>query len=147
MTTIALTRDTIACDQQATHSGGWKFKIGSKIVFIDNCLAYKTPYYIGYTGAVETAIDILDYLHDPQGKPPRSGGKAEFVILTVDKQIFTFHNNPHNWININQDYYAAGSGAPFAMGALHMGATPKEAVLAAAKLDPNTGMGVKQFKL
>ena len=44
---------------------------------------------------------------------------------------------------MDEPTYAIGSGMHYALGALKTGATPKEAVVAASKLDPMTGLGVK----
>jgi 20S proteasome alpha/beta subunit len=58
--------------------------------------------------------------------------------------MFVF-DDPSAWLVVDQPYYAIGSGSPFALGALAQGASAKEAVEAAAKSDPFTGMGVKSY--
>ncbi len=44
-------------------------------------------------------------------------------------------------------YYAIGSGSDFAMGAMAVGASARQAVAAAARHDPHTGGGVQFVKL
>ena len=43
---------------------------------------------------------------------------------------------------IVERYHAVGSGSPFAITAMHLGKTAREAVLIAARFDPRTGGGV-----
>ena len=98
-------------------------------------------------GNLETFPDVLDFFTDPSTykKPPRLAG-GEGLILTNDGKIWTF-SNPTVWININQPFYAVGSGMLYAMGAMEQGATPVEAVKAAIKHDPSTGYGVTSISL
>lgn len=104
---------------------------------------WDTPFIVGYSGDLSEVPDVLEYLGDVTGKikPPR-GRSCEFVALTKDKKIFTFMT-PNKWILVDEPNYAIGSGMHYALGALKTGATPKEAVIAASKLDPMTGLGVK----
>lgn len=143
MTTIAVSRTQIASDLQATHGGGFKFKVKTKLFEFDNPIFYPTPFIVGYSGDLDSVPDVLEYLGDTTGKikPPR-GRSCEFVALTKDKKIFTFIS-PAKWIHVDESTYAIGSGMHYALGALKTGATPKEAVVAASKLDPMTGLGVK----
>lgn len=48
---------------------------------------------------------------------------------------------------IKDTFYAIGSGGPYAMGAMAMGATPTEAVAIAARFDPGTGGAIETFEL
>jgi hypothetical protein len=48
---------------------------------------------------------------------------------------------------VNEPFFAIGSGAPFAQTSMLLGWTPKEAIAAATKLDPMTGMGIKEYTL
>jgi len=73
---------------------------------------------------------------------PRKGRTAEFVVLTEDHKIYIFYS-PNKWILVDGPCYAIGSGMHYALGAMQSGATPREAVIAASKLDPHSGLGVK----
>lgn len=128
---------------QATHHSGYKFKVKTKLFEFDNPLLYPTPFIVGYCGDLDAVPDVLEYLDDMTGKikPPR-GRSCEFVVLTKDKKIYTFVT-ASKWIQVNEPYYAIGSGMQYALGALKTGATPKEAVLVATSLDPMTGLGCK----
>lgn len=98
---------------------------------------------MGYAGDLDAVPDILTFLSDITGvsKVPRVK-TVECVVLTEDKKIFTFIN-PTKWIQVDEPYYAIGSGMQYALGALSTGHSPEEAVKAASKLDPLTGCGVK----
>ncbi len=132
----------MACDLQATHGGTLKFKVKTKISAVDNPLFYPKPFLIGYCGGLEKAQEIINYVQCAKEPMKVKNKGCEFIILTEDKKIYTFVN-PHNWIEINDPHYAIGSGMHYALGALKAGASPKDAVIAASKLDPSTGMGVK----
>jgi hypothetical protein len=48
---------------------------------------------------------------------------------------------------IKNDFYAVGTGRNFAIAAMHLGASPSEAVALAALYDPNTGGPVEEMRL
>lgn len=145
ITTIAVNKNEIACDLQATHQSGFKFRVKSKVFRFENPLFYPKPFYVGYAGDLDQVAELLPYLENTDIAAKRPKVKSvEFVVLTEDKKIYTFID-PHKWILVDEPYYAIGSGMCFAMGAFKMGATPKEAVQAASKCDPNSGLGVKVF--
>jgi ATP-dependent protease HslVU (ClpYQ) peptidase subunit len=56
-------------------------------------------------------------------------------------------DNPSSWMKIDEPFFAIGSGSTTALGAMHAGATTAQAIKAATKVDPFTGMGVKTLKL
>jgi hypothetical protein len=147
LTTIAANKDSIACDLQATHSGGYKFKLATKIGEFYQPLMYPTKFWVGFSGNVDAIPDIMDFytnMHEYK-KAPKIGG-SECLVLTADKKLFTFVN-PSKWLELKEKNYAVGSGAMFAMGAMEAGKTPLEAVKIASKKDPMTGMGFKNYTL
>lgn len=143
ITTVAVSKTQIACDRQATHSSGFKFKVKTKLFEIENPYIYPTKFIVGYAGDLDAVPDFLSFLMDVTGvtKVPRVK-TVEFVALTEDKKIYTFVN-PTKWILVDEPYYAIGSGMQYALGALGTGHTPEEAVKAASKMDPHSGLGVK----
>jgi len=147
MTTIACDKSQIAGDLQATHSGGLKFKLKTKLQEFYQPLIWPTKFYVGLCGNVDEFPDILMYLADPtQFKKAPKGSGGDFLILTEDKQIFTF-KSPAKWIAVNQPFYAVGSGMNYAMSAMACGKTPVEAVKVASKFDLYTGFGVTHFDI
>ena len=147
MTTIAMSRTQIAADRQATHSGGLKFKIKSKIFSFYNEAFYRTTFHVALAGNIDTFHDVLEFFRDHASykKVPQLKG-GEGVILTEDGKLWTF-NNPALWLSIDQPTYAIGSGMNFAMGAMAAGASPYEAVKYACTLDPQSGMGITKINI
>lgn len=147
MTTIAATRAQIAADRQATHNGGLKFRMSTKLNSFDNKFFYKTPFYVGLAGNIDTFPDVLTYFCKPDTykKAPRLKG-GEGLILSADGKIWTF-SSPDTWFLVDQPFYSIGSGMNFAMGVMATGATAYDAVKHASKLDPGTGMGITKIDL
>ena len=143
ITTIAANKFEIASDLQFTHHTGHKFKGSTKIHEMYSPRLYPKPFYVGFCGGAQVCQQVVQWLSDPTDKPPKVSN-AEFLILTQDKKMFTF-NNPTNWLEIKEPYYAIGSGMQYAAGAMAAGKSPLEAVKIAAKHDNNTGMGYKTF--
>lgn len=143
MTTIAVTKTGMACDLQFTHPSGYKFKGSTKVHQVYNPSIYPKPFYVGFSGAAQECQQVVNWLMHPEDKPPKVRG-SEFVVLTADKKMFTFVQ-PTSWLEINQPYYAIGSGNHYATGAMAAGKSPLEAVKIAAKHDPGTGHGFKEF--
>lgn len=144
MTTIALTKTQIASDLQFSHSNGFKFKGKTKLYTFENPLIHPVPFTVGYAGSVEGIVPVLDFLVDPTGfKKAPTVRYAEFVVLTADHKLYTF-SDPTKWLQVDQPFYAIGSGATFALGAMATGATALDAVKAASKFDPMTGLGYRK---
>lgn len=95
--------------------------------------------FVGFCGGANNISDALTWLHDISRKPPKLN-EVEMLFVTSKKQIF-HANTFKSFLEISDKYFSIGSGSKFALGAMASGATPLEAVKAAAKLDPYTGMG------
>jgi hypothetical protein len=98
---------------------------------------------VGFAGVVNGVSSVWDFFIDPTvfKKPPRPK-ETMFVVLTGDKKIYTF-NDPTEWMQVDANHYAIGSGSTFALGALATGASALDAVKTASKFDPLTGLGYK----
>ena len=136
----------IACDLQATHSSGHKFKTSTKIMAFEQPLLYPYPFYVGFSGGINNIPNIVDYFMNIEEykKPPKMDG-SECLVLTANKKMFSF-TEPNKWFEVQNPYYAVGSGASLALGAMEAGKTPLEAVKIAGKRDIYTGMGYRFFK-
>ncbi len=137
----------MACDLQFTLNGVQKTRGKTKIFKINahefHC---EEDFIIGFAGAATDIIDIVDYFERPElyKSCPRTKGVSG-IVLTQSGKIFQW-DTPNKWIVVTQPFAAMGSGGPTALGAMHMGASPLEAVRAAMKVDPFTGMGTKLLK-
>lgn len=144
MTTIAVNKTSIACDLQATHPGGLKFKVKTKIFEIFQPLIYEKKFAFGLAGNLENFPDIIAFFSDPENTKLPKKLSIEGVVVTENKKIFTF-TNPANWFLVNENKYAIGSGMNYAMAAMEAGKDPIEACRIASKFDPSTGLGFKTF--
>lgn len=149
MTTIAVTKNEIGSDLQYTGaSGQQKWKGGPKVFFCEKHeLTYPhADFYVGLCGAASELLEVAHFFMNPeQASRPRAKGVSG-AILTTEGRIFCF-DRPSVWIEVREPFYAIGSGGSIAMGALAMGASVKEAIKAASKIDAFTGMGSKVFKI
>lgn len=124
--------------------------MGPKIHYCTaNELTYPvSDFIVGFAGQADVCLELADYFRYPdtyKGIPRIPGGKMTGMVVTADGSIFQF-TNPGKWLLVRDKVFAVGSGALVALGALHAGASPKDAVLAASKVDPFTGMGTKVLK-
>lgn len=108
MTTIAVSRPLrmIAADSAVTL-GGTRVPTSPKIFRERQCL-------VGLAGNVSNFEPYLKWLRHREGKPP-SGINA--LILYRDGRIGWLLDSPSEQL-IEDDYFAIGSGQPFALGAL-----------------------------
>lgn len=141
----------MAGDQQGTLGDGRKIKVTTKLYIFDpHPLTYPDGrFMVGFAGGTNDKIMVSDFFSFPErfpDGPPDLYNKDEFqgLVLTEKKEIFYFYH-PAHWIRVNQPWFAIGSGAAGAMGAMHMGATPLDAVKVASKIDSFTGMGFKEL--
>lgn len=139
----------MACDLQGTLGTQHKMKMGTKVHYIKaHELVCDTDFIVGLAGESAMCIDLIDFFRYPEtyGKPPViPRGTMTGLVLSPKGEIFHF-THPARWVRIMEKVFAVGSGSLAALGALHAGASPKDAVLAASKVDPFTGMGTKVLK-
>jgi ATP-dependent protease HslVU (ClpYQ) peptidase subunit len=150
MTTIAVNHSSIACDLQMTYGGGIKMKTASKILELNPDVAKhlfnSDKAFVGFSGNASTWGAAVAWFIDPSVKPPNLRGGVEMIALTSNKDIL--HSTTlTTWLPIKEKHTSIGSGMPFALSALELGKTPKEAVLFASKRDIYSGMGVKEYTL
>ena len=101
------------------------------------------PFIVGFCGTASEIVDIVDFYTSPEvyKDMPRTRNLSG-LVLTQSGKIFQF-DRPDKWLAVSAPFAAMGSGACTALGALHCGASPRDAVNAAMKVDPFTGLGVK----
>jgi hypothetical protein len=139
----------MACDLQMTYGGNTKMKTSSKILELDGdvCKALFNcdKALLGFSGNAGSWGMVVGWLSNPEGKPPKVKD-IEFLMLTSDKKIM-HSNNLTSWVGLKDKYFAIGSGGAYALGAMEMGVSPKEAVAVACKRDVFSGMGVKSYSI
>lgn len=148
MTTILVDKKAkiLAADNQVTYGNGVRGKI-TKIWAKDGigiCVA----------GSLEFGILLKEYffrlLDGEDVSPPDSNDEdCSALGLIMDfnykKPKAYFLSNNCVMHEIEEPFYATGSGGQFALGAIAAGADPIKAIKIAHKFDPGTGSGVLYF--
>jgi hypothetical protein len=150
MTTVAVSTKfgAMACDRQFTYMGSTKMRGATKVMEIPEASALKVfdvkKAFLGFSGNADVWTNVVTWFYTLDDKPPRCKN-IEFLLL---HEGGIYHGtNLTNWFLITEPHFAIGSGYSHALTAMDMGATPLEAVKAAAKRDAMTGMGYKNYEL
>lgn len=67
----------------------------------------------------------------------------EVTVLEIREDGLYMYDQTPVPFKINNEYYAIGSGAPYALAAMYLGKSPAEAVEVAALFDPGTRAPIK----
>jgi len=89
----------------------------------------------------------LRQLIDAMGEEKSEDGEYDLHILAVVRGRVYEITGDLAWIRNTSGVYAAGSGGPFALGAISAGASIKQALEIAAKHDPYTGFSLATLDL
>lgn len=137
MTTIAARGGVIACDGRETDDN---------IVVDDKCeKIWRLPdgSLLGCAGDTEDGQRLYAALKC-KTSPPKLDNVAALLIRPSGRMELYEGNI---WQRIKKPYYAVGSGAPFAFGAMDAGATAKQAAAIGANRDPNSGGQIQVLRL
>lgn len=136
----------MACDLQMTQGNGIKWKCKTKVYQFDGSPdTYPVDFMVGFAGTADDIITAVEFFSNPDSFPRCPNIKGlQGLVLTAKKDIFLF-NHIAKWIKLDTPFAAIGTGTTAALGAMHAGVTPKEAVKAASNIDPFTGCGIKVF--
>jgi len=144
MTTIAYRFNILAADSQIsvdTEGGGSrKFKC-EKLYNKDGAI-------IALAGDSTSGLIFLDWYGT--GKRPSSrliDGDADFTALVLRRDGLFEYDKWCRGDKILEEFYAIGSGAKAALGAMHMGADAVRAVEIACLIDTYSSPPVKHLKL
>jgi ATP-dependent protease HslVU (ClpYQ) peptidase subunit len=99
----------------------------------------KKGHVVGIAGDYAACMDFITWWL--RGGGPEYEGEMQEVdvlILTAKGKILHYGACAKPY-ELEDNFAAIGSGSAAAMGAMHMGATPAQAVRAASKVDVNTG--------
>lgn len=130
MTTIAWDGKTLAGDRRA---GGTFLTRVKKIWRLSDGRLF------GCAGSLDEMTAVRDWL---EGEP-KPKGLRDFtgILIELDGTVCRFEEKLTR-TPILERCHAVGSGAPFAITAMALGKTAREAVGIAARFDPRTGGGV-----
>lgn len=137
MTCIAWDGLTLAVDRQCT-SGSNKFAT-NKLFKVEGCL-------VAICGDIAVALQCVEWLSTGDGKwPPKKGDNVELVVIR-DGDCYVYESDCRGFPIQVEGAYACGDGKDFALAAMHLGKSAREAVQVAAALCPSVGMGVNTAK-
>ena len=138
MTTIAFRDGIMAADSQETN-GDTKARCkklfrkkdedGQYVIIGTGGGSFTGMIYVDHFGTGKKRPDEISYMYEDE----------DFHNLIWDGKKLLEVNWMWRPIQVQAPFYAIGSGAAAALGAMHMGATAKEAVQIAKKIDNNTG--------
>jgi ATP-dependent protease HslVU (ClpYQ) peptidase subunit len=142
MTTIAYRNGVLAGDSQATDSQLWCVE---KLSRLDTSAG---ELIVGWCGEVSSALVFVEWLKDDRNRKPDIGNEDfEAIVVSVKTGRVTIWNPSLVGFRPRGKFFAVGSGAPAAMGAMHAGKGAIDAVKIACKVDPYTRGPVRSLKL
>lgn len=142
MTTIAYRSGIIAADSQVTWRGG---RDGSVLK-----IRKRGPVLAACSGCAARGRAFLDWFqagmqsYTPDMGPPDDGRHAWGYLFPGGDLVLEL--NLDGWTASRQPFFASGSGAEYATGAMQVGATAEEAVRAAMVWDVSTGGEITVLK-
>lgn len=138
MTTIVCDRRGMAADKRISGVGSAVFKT-AKLYRVRGSI-------IGFCGNPEQALQFIEWRRNPDAKPTFTEPSFEAIELTAAGELLWWGVEMVA-IPIEDECYAIGSGAAYALGAMAMGASPRRAVQVAAQYDSATGAEVQLMTL
>ena len=101
---------------------------------------------IGVAGDYPAAVAFVNW-YKSKTKPNVPDMKnLNVMVLTPTGKILHYDHSLHPY-EVTDNFSAIGSGAQAALGAMHAGARPRDAVRIASKIDRNTGGRIHVRKL
>lgn len=140
MTTIlaSLKHRVMVADSYVTGGVGARSR---KIFEVDGKL-------VGVAGHMMHALKFVEWLrHGTPINPVYDKEDATFDAIVMEAGFLTYYDNELTPLVLQDQIYAIGSGADFALGAIDAGATPKRAVEIAAERDDSSKPPVIVVKL
>lgn len=99
---------------------------------------------LGFAGSQTEGMRFVEWYANKSGDAPALDS-AEVIILKHNGCI-EYWDSSLTPTRVKKKFTAIGSGASCALGAMHAGATPEQAVKIACKVDTSTGGPVKCLK-
>lgn len=139
MTIVVVRNGEMAADSRFSAEG---------LYFRGQKIFRKNDVLIGIAGDVVPAMLFVDWYGTPGPPPPELlSANADFSALVLSKAgLFEFDK----WckgLKVHGRFYAIGSGAAVALGALQMGANARAAARVACKFDSGCGLPIVTMSL
>jgi 20S proteasome alpha/beta subunit len=137
MTTIICSREAMFADKRST--GGHIMRV-TKLFRVNGSV-------IGIAGNIEQALRFVEWRRTPEVKPTFADNSNFAALELTPDGWMIWWGSEMVGIPVEEEYFAIGSGAGIALGAMAMGATPKEAIKVASWRDEATGSEVQSMSL
>lgn len=143
MSVIAWDGKTLAADKRASY--GTTILTTTKIFRVGGCL-------VGYTGDAVFGEQMLAWIRagaNVEDFPAAQRDKDDWcgvLVITPEGKVSRYERVPYP-LTYEDKFFAAGSGGDFALAAMHLGKTAREAVELACKLDSGCGNGITELTL
>lgn len=141
MTTIAYRSGVLAGDSQATDDQLWS---ANKIHRVQTSAG---ELLVGLAGNVYAGLVFIEWLKDQRSrKPDLVNEDFEGIVVAETGRVTIWTSSLVGW-RPRGKFFAIGSGAQSAMGAMHAGKSAIDAVKIACKVDPYTRWPVRSLRL
>jgi hypothetical protein len=127
MTVIAYRDGVLAADSCATDAS---FQTYTQKLF------RRKGVLIGFCGDIEQALVFVDWYFDRKSRQPDRTSENEWEAIVITKEGAEMWGPSLRPVPVIDHFYALGSGAAVAMGAMEAGATAKKAAQIACRRDP-----------
>lgn len=135
MTVIAWDGKSIAADKQATNID--MRATTTKLKRLESGIV------LGWTGGWDYALALVEWFEGKREWPKFQEDKDKWSrLIVVENGIARMYEQETVPLIVEDPFMAWGSGRDFAMGAMAMGATAKEAVEVANRFCTSCGLGV-----
>lgn len=134
MTTIVYRDGVMAADSRATACNGSISRM-TKLFRVRGDI-------VGFAGEASSALVFHDWYKRPDRKDiPQAlrDGSADFSALVLTSKGLLEYDKWCRAMTVEDEFYAIGSGTLAALGAMHQGATARQAVAIACRIDPHSG--------
>jgi ATP-dependent protease HslVU (ClpYQ) peptidase subunit len=147
MTTVAFDGNMLACDTMMVDGWGTRDRVEEKVWVGNNVMiGFAGPYgkILKYLRTLSVGVTMSELLY--KGYPSYNKDDDDPSLLLVNRLTGeflrtaegTFHPTSHK-------YWAIGSGRDYALAAMYLGKSAKDAVLIAAHFDYNTNTEVQCY--
>lgn len=142
---------TIICWDGKTLAADKRMTAGTQVASVTKIRRLSKGRLAGMAGVVPDGFALMDWLNgrmDPT-KFTLSGDNCETEIMVIDKGSILIYGTGIGLVplSIEEPFFAIGSGAPYALGALYCGKSARQAVEIACKFDAACGNGVDVLTL
>ncbi len=140
MTTIAVRSGIMAADSRVTACNGSISRM-TKLFRVRGDI-------VGVAGDMAAALVFCDWYKRPDRKDIPAAlrdGNADFSAIVLTAGGVIEYDRWCRQMEVIEKFHAIGSGTKAALGAMHMGATARQAIAVACKIDSYTGLPVRSL--